>query len=67
MAMVELILDFVLVVNYKGRYHTTTTYSSLFSQMQSKGTRGKRGRNHLMAAKSFKSLIVVLLFLIFRY
>lgn len=56
MAMVErLILDFVLVVNYKGHYHTTTTYSSLFSQMQSKGARGKRGRNHLMAAKSFKS------------
>lgn len=41
MAMVELILDFVLVVNYKGRYHTTTTYSSLFSQMQSKGARGE--------------------------
>ena len=55
MAMVELILDFVLVVNCKGRYHTTTTYSSLFSQMQSKGARGKRGRNHLMAAKIFKS------------
>jgi len=43
MAMVELILDFVLFVNYKGRYLTLTTYSSLSSQMQSKGARGKRG------------------------
>ena len=43
MAMVELILDFVLVVNYKGRYHTTTTYSSLFSQMQSRGRGAREG------------------------
>ena len=34
MAMVELILDFVLVVNYKGRYHTTTTYNTTYNAVK---------------------------------
>ena len=66
MAMVDLILDFVLVVNYKGRYHTTTTYSSLFSQNAAKGGEG-RAREGEIISWPRKALKVNCCFVVFDF